>query len=107
MREASTLFHPLTSGKQVWKHTRSTAGGSTSTSSSSAGPLYYWVKLVRTGNVFYSYMSSDNNGTPNGWVQVGSGVTVGNTGIIGLAVTSGVKGSLKEATFDHVTITSP
>ena len=61
----------------------------------------YWVKLVRNGNTFTGYQSSDGVN----WVQVGSyTVNMPNTVYIGLAVTSTNKEVLCTATFDNVVV---
>jgi len=59
----------------------------------------YWVKLVRKGNVFTSYRSSDGvtwTGLPN------ATITMSNTVYIGLAVTSHNNSASSTATFDHI-----
>ena len=67
--------------------------------------LPYWVKLVRSGNTFSSYASSDGSH----WTQIGSSQTLAMTATvyIGLAANSGSNSTLATATFDNVTITTP
>jgi regulation of enolase protein 1 (concanavalin A-like superfamily) len=81
---------------------RQTAGGS---SSNIYGPLAgapYWVKMVRLGTSFTSYVSTDGTA----WTQVGTTtITMGPTINVGLAVTSHTNGTLAAATFDNVTVT--
>ncbi len=82
---------------------RSATGGSTnisSTNSTKAAPL--WVKVVRSGNTFSGYMSSDGIA----WTQLGSNVTISMSSQIyaGLADTAGNRdgSGLQTATFDNV-----
>ncbi|HWC15392.1 MAG TPA: hypothetical protein VG498_00155, partial [Terriglobales bacterium] len=65
----------------------------------------YWVKLVRSGNTFTSYASSDGSH----WTQLGANQTVSMTAnvYIGLAVNSGSNSSQATATFDNVSVTTP
>ncbi len=84
---------------------RRTATGAASTNNSGvAGAAPYWVRLVRAGNVFSSYLSS--NGTT--WTQIGASLTITMTSQtqVGLAVTSHNNGVLTTSTFDNVTVTT-
>jgi uncharacterized protein YceK len=83
---------------------RSTSGGSTTQAGSASASLPVWVKLVRSGNVFSSYSSSDGVI----WSQIGTSQTVNmmQNVYIGLAVTGGSSSSAATATFDHVSSTS-
>ena len=59
----------------------------------------YWVKIVRSGNTFTGYKSSDGVN----WTQVGSQtITMGTTVYIGLALTSHNNAAVATATFDNV-----
>ena len=59
----------------------------------------YWVKLVRSGNTFSGYVSSDGEN----WIQVGSDtIAMAGTVYVGLAVTSHNKAALCAATMDGV-----
>ena len=62
----------------------------------------YWVRLVRSGNTFTAYRSS--NGTT--WTALGSPVTIpmGSSVFIGLAVTSFSNSALNTSTFSNVTV---
>jgi RHS repeat-associated protein len=82
---------------------RTTTAGGTTTVSGGRVTLPYWVKVVRAGNSFSGYMSS--NGTT--WVQVGSTQTIsmGQSVYVGLAVGSGSTSSTTTATFDNGSIT--
>jgi regulation of enolase protein 1 (concanavalin A-like superfamily) len=60
-----------------------------------------WLKLVRQGDTFTSYISSD--GTT--WTTVGTTTVAMNSTIeIGLAVTSHKAGSLETASFDNISV---
>lgn len=63
-----------------------------------------WVKLIRTGNIFTGYVSSDGNA----WLPVGQPLTIpmGSSIQTGLAVASSL-GPLYTAIFDNVAIASP
>jgi len=64
-----------------------------------------WLKLVRSGNVFTMYGSS--NGTT--WTQLGPSqtVTMAPGVYVGLAVSNRNTSSLATATFDNVSLTTP
>jgi len=64
-----------------------------------------WVELIRSGNLFSGYYSSDGIH----WVQIGSGETISMPTAVtaGLAVTSHNTKELTTATFDNVSLTSP
>ena len=82
---------------------RSTTGGTTSYVAANGPVAPYWVKLVRSGNTFTSYISPD--GTT--WTLVGSTtVSMSSTAYIGLAVTSHDNTKLSTVSFDHVTFNS-
>jgi regulation of enolase protein 1 (concanavalin A-like superfamily) len=62
----------------------------------------YWVRLVRTGNMFTGYVSMDGND----WKRVDSiAVPMNKTVYVGLALTAHNNSELNSALFDHVTIT--
>ena len=83
---------------------RSTTGGSASRSSALSAASPYWVEVVRSGNTFSSYASSDGVN----WVQVGTSqtITMATNVYIGLAVSSDSNTSLATATFDNVSVNS-
>ncbi len=83
---------------------RTTTGGSTSQGNSSIPTLPYWVKLVRSGNVFSAYTSM--NGLY--WTQLLSPQTIAmaQNVYVGLAVSSGNNSSLATAVFDNVSVSS-
>ncbi|MGH9901922.1 MAG: hypothetical protein ACRD68_08945, partial [Pyrinomonadaceae bacterium] len=75
---------------------RPDTGGNTSFIAGGAERIPYWLKLVRSGSTFTSYMSSDGAT----WRQVGSTtVTMSNNVYVGLVVNSHVGGVLCAATF--------
>jgi hypothetical protein len=83
---------------------RLTTGGESAHTAGPAGTAPYWVRLVRSGNSFTSFVST--NGTS--WTQVGSATTITMTSSVqvGLAVTSHNNTALSTATFDNVSVTS-
>lgn len=86
------IYRPTAEGESAW------AAGSYLTAPS-------WLKMVRSGNVFRSYVSPDGIS----WTQVGTGVTINmsSEAYVGLAVTSHDNAALCTATFDHVAVTTP
>jgi len=83
---------------------RATTGADTTQAGSASASLPAWVKLVRIGNAFSSYSSSDGVT----WTQIGASQTVNMAQNVyaGLAVTGGSTSSPATATFDHVSVTS-
>jgi regulation of enolase protein 1 (concanavalin A-like superfamily) len=80
--------------------TGASASGVTA-SSGLAAP--YWVRLVRAGNVFTSYVSPDGSN----WVLTGTTTVAMNANVyVGLAVCSVNNGTLCEAQFDNVSFSS-
>jgi regulation of enolase protein 1 (concanavalin A-like superfamily) len=75
-----------------------TGGGSTHT----GGPYVtapYWVRMVRAGNVFTSYVSTDGST----WTQVGSDtITMGNTCYVGLVACAHNNSASSAATMSNV-----
>jgi len=92
----------VTPGNGTAFQRRTTVGGSSSTTAA-IGSAPYWVRLVRSGNTFTAYRSS--NGTT--WNRIRA-VTISMTAnvTIGLAVTSHNNGALCTAAFTDVTVTS-
>ena len=92
-------------GNTVSWRTRATDGASWVTSSTAGTPSFpTWVRVVRTGNTYTGYASS--NGTT--WTPTGAVGTVSMTEpiLIGLAVTSNNTSALCTAVFDNVSITT-
>jgi hypothetical protein len=83
-----------------------TNGSSSSSNSTSSAPLPYWIKLIRSGNLFSAYMSPDGIS----WAQVGATLTINmaQNAYVGLAVSSQNSNNnfLATATFDNVSVTS-
>lgn len=102
-RNAKTAHWPYYN--YIYFDLRTTPGGSTSEPGGWSAALPYWVKLVRSGNTFSSYASSDGSH----WTQIGSSQTLAMaaTVYIGLAANSGSNSTLATATFDNVTVTTP
>jgi regulation of enolase protein 1 (concanavalin A-like superfamily) len=83
---------------------RRTATAGISTSSTgvlSAAP--YWVRIDRTGDTVTAYQSADGAN----WTVVGTDtIPMGQTVLVGLAVSSHTTSATAIATFDNVTVTS-
>src|SRR5262249_4089781 len=101
---ASNVFLFDYSGS-IFATERSSTGASSSYQSLASLPaLPYWLKLVRSGNVFT--LSGASDGVH--WVQLESQtVSMGQNAYIGLAVSSDATSSLATATFDNVSFTTP
>ncbi|MES2997215.1 MAG: cadherin domain-containing protein [Verrucomicrobiota bacterium] len=85
----------------IWAHTRATTGGGVASVGNGTLALPRWIRLVRTGNTFVSYRSSDGVN----WTQVTSrNITMASQVLVGLAVTSRSTTTTHTATFDNVTI---
>lgn len=83
---------------------RTSAGGSTSsTSATQSNTTPRWLRLVRSGNTFSAYRST--NGTS--WTQVGSNtnITMGTTVYVGVAATSASAANLATGIVDAVNVT--
>ncbi len=88
-----------------WMTERTSTGASSTYQSFGSVTLPNWIKLVRSGNVFTMYGSSDGVN----WVQQGTSQTVSmaQSVYIGLAVSSRSASSPATASFDNVSVTSP
>ncbi|MES2997702.1 MAG: LamG-like jellyroll fold domain-containing protein [Verrucomicrobiota bacterium] len=85
----------------IWAHTRATTGGGVASVGNGTLALPRWIRLVRTGNTFVSYRSSDGVN----WTQVTSrNITMASQVLVGLAVTSRSTTVTHTATFDNVTV---
>lgn len=85
----------------IWWQTRSSTGGSVTAGGNGTIPLPCWLRLVRTGNTFVSYRSTDGVS----WTQIASRtITMNSQVLVGMAVTSRNNGALHTATFDNVTV---
>ena len=84
---------------------RTTTGANSATvEGPGAGPLPYWVELVRSGSSFSGYQSPDGVN----WVQVGTTQTINmaQNVYIGLAVSSGSTTNTYTETFDNVSVST-
>ena len=83
---------------------RSGTGASASGVSNSTGlAAPYWVRLVRSGNTFTSYVAPDGIN----WTQTGTTTVSMNANVyVGLAVCSHVDGTLCQAQFDNVSFST-
>lgn len=81
---------------------RAATGGNSASTTVEEVSAPQWVRLVRSGNSFTSYYSSDGTA----WTQIGTAQTIsmGATVEVGLCVTSHNNAALCQAVFDHVTI---
>jgi regulation of enolase protein 1 (concanavalin A-like superfamily) len=93
-------FAMVTAGNGVDFQRRLTTGGAAGVSgtSDSVTRAPYWVRIVRTGDLFQGYVSA--NGTT--WTLRGSATIPMATAYIGLALTSHSNSSLATATFTGV-----
>jgi regulation of enolase protein 1 (concanavalin A-like superfamily)/phosphatidylserine/phosphatidylglycerophosphate/cardiolipin synthase-like enzyme len=100
---SAQAFMLVSSGKGVAFQRRKVDGGTSTSSTGSTSAPPRWVKLTRTGNTITAFESS--NGST--WTQVGSDTfTMPASVLVGLAVSSHVKGVTCTSTFDNVTVTA-
>ncbi|MEI2688265.1 MAG: sugar-binding protein [Anaerolineae bacterium] len=97
-RHAMTIVTPGNGRRMQY---RSSTGGSSVDVSGGSGSAPVWVRLVRSGNTFTSYRST--NGTT--WTTISSRtISMGSTVYVGLAVTSHNNSALSTVTFTNVTV---
>ncbi|MGA8367490.1 MAG: IPT/TIG domain-containing protein [Candidatus Acidiferrales bacterium] len=99
------VFYTKGTYQYLYFNDRPSTGANTSSPGGPAsGFLPSWVKLVRSGNAFSAYYSSDGVI----WTQLGSTqtITMAQNVYVGLAVSSYSNSSLATATFDNVSINS-
>jgi len=100
-KQASAIITPTTG---LYLLSRTTTGASGTATSGGAGAVPYWVRLIRAGNVFTAYKSTD--GTT--WTLISSKtITMTSAVEVGLAVCSFTNTALGTATFDNVSVTTP
>jgi len=87
-------------GRFRWQRRGNTGGSTSSTASTTGTPPNAWARLVRVGNTFYGYKSTDGTN----WTQAGSrSITMATNIYVGLAVASGSSNTLNTATFTNLT----
>jgi regulation of enolase protein 1 (concanavalin A-like superfamily) len=92
----------LTPGNGVAFQNRTSTGGLSTEAHTAGLTAPYWVRVVRSGNTFTAYRSTNGSS----WTSMGSvTITMGTNVYIGLALTSHKDGTLCTATFDNVTAT--
>ena len=100
---ASNAFTMVTPGNGADLQARTTTGASTVITFGPKVTAPYWVRLVRAGSVFSSYVSADGNT----WTFVGQyTIAMASQAYVGLAVTSHANGTLSSAVFDNVTVSA-
>jgi hypothetical protein len=96
-------FMLVSSGKGLAFQRRGSTNGTSASTSGGSGTAPAWLKLVRTGSAFSAYSSSDGTA----WVLVGSDtIAMGETILVGLAVSSHREAVVASATFDGVAVGS-
>jgi regulation of enolase protein 1 (concanavalin A-like superfamily) len=91
----------VSAAKGVALQWRAATGGSSSSVAGSLSAPPRWVRLVRAGNTFTGYESTD--GTT--WTQVSSQtISMASTVYVGLSVTSHTTSATTTATIDSVTV---
>jgi len=100
---ARNAFVAVTPGNGITFQRRTATSSSSANTAKSGLAAPYWLKLVRSGNVFQAFYSA----TGTTWTQLGSNTTIAMASSIevGLAVTSHNATALNTSTFDHVSIT--
>jgi regulation of enolase protein 1 (concanavalin A-like superfamily) len=103
-RHASVLV--ASDGKAKFRR-RTSTGGTTGSNGPSAGTTTVprWLKLVRSGNSFTSFLSA--NGVDWTPVYAATDVTLPNTVYVGMLVLRNGGSALATATFDQVSLTNP
>jgi len=91
----------VTAGNGTAFQRRTSTGGSSSHTAGSSVTAPYWVRLVRSGDTFTGYESSNGSS----WNEVGSAtISMGTDVYVGLAVTSHSGGVLATSEMDSVTV---
>jgi len=100
-RQVDMIVSPLKGAAMQY---RAATGGVSASAGTIAGAAPGWVRLVRSGNVFTGFWSTDGVT----FTQVGSVSVVMNAAIqVGLAVTSHNTAAVATAQFDSVSFTQP
>jgi regulation of enolase protein 1 (concanavalin A-like superfamily) len=99
-QDSVNIFEAISSQNGSLFSYRGVTGGASS-SSSGSGAAPYWAKLVRIGNTFTGYGSSDGSN----WNQVGSATVAMATNVfVGLAVTAHNNVRTNAAVFDNLAL---
>ncbi len=100
---AFVSYFPQNTNIVFWDRTTENANESSIANTSSVS-LPYWVKLVRSGNMFSAYAAADGMN----WVQIGTSqsISMSQNLYVGLGVSSHITSSLATATFDNVSVSS-
>jgi glucose/arabinose dehydrogenase/fibronectin type 3 domain-containing protein/regulation of enolase protein 1 (concanavalin A-like superfamily) len=104
-RNVATFLSPTASNKYR-KQVRSALNGSTtSTASTPNSAVPAWVRVVRSGNSFSSFYSTDGNQ----WTEIGTptSLSMGTTLVVGLMATSHLDGTRATVVYDNISITTP
>ena len=106
-RGAAEAFMGITSvsgGRFIWR----TATDAVSANLTSTLALPYWVRLVRSNNLFSAFTAPDFGSLPGAWTAQGSqAIAMSNAVRIGLAAASGSATATNAAVMDNLTITPP
>jgi fibronectin type 3 domain-containing protein len=99
---AANAFLAVTPSNGVTWQYRTSTGGNSANNNTTGLSAPHWVRLVRNGNSFTGYRST--NGV--NWVQQGNSVTIAMASNVyaGLAVTAHNNSSMCLAVFDNVTV---
>jgi len=102
--DANVSFYPSSSYLYYRSAVNGSGGNYQNGSAMGVSAAPYWLKVVRSGNLFTGYMSSDGLN----WSPTGASVTLnmGQSAYIGLAVCGASTTALATATFDNVSVTS-
>jgi hypothetical protein len=100
-RHAAMLLRGTNSSTAAWFVYRSNTGGNSGNIPGSNVAAPYWVRLLRSGNSFTSFISADGLT----WTTVGTqSIAMGANPLVGLAVASGSTTAFNSAAFDNVVI---
>jgi hypothetical protein len=95
----------VTPGHGVRMQYRSAAGGGSIDVGGPVAGVPYWLKLVRSGNLFTGYASGDGIGYT--LILATNLPNIANNALVGLAVCSHTNTALNTSTFDNVSVTPP
>lgn len=102
-KHAMMALQPPTGGGAQWAY-RSSGTQTNYTSTAGISPTY-WVKLVRSGDMFTGFTAPDASGTPGAWTQRGTqAIPMPGTILVGLATLSHSATLTTTATYDNVTV---